>query len=419
MMILSVVMALRLAEVAAPASLQADLDGSGAVETITAVARGKGLRIEVADARGARLARVDTAPRPSAAARIEISSGSLGSSGELVEVVRRNADGSEECRSLWRYRDRTLSPVPITGRLGPILECGKPEGWQYRWEASEGAPAEYVRERTRTVADGSHYQKETYRYTGFRAEFDPTRSVSQINGVRIPSWSTATLYPRTAVERVTQRYDLSLLRQSPRLRFETDPEKGVFAAAISRPGRAARLLVTSAVAGEEKNTVVLTLASGPQSGSATVRLSTDGTLPVEAQLSGLGEDVSVPFAVVTASNGPGLEAYLTAEEELALHALPGTWDARDGERLEIQIVSVSPTILRLGSSEFVLDTARAPAGTDILLVPRSDKSPALAITLRGPDIFARTRVSCAPTTPCRTEGDSKLFRRLGSALVVR
>src|SRR5262249_9755353 len=145
----------------------------------------------------------------------------------------------------WRYRDRTLSPVPVAGRLGPLLECGRPEGWKYGWETSENAPAEYVRERTRTVADGSHYQKESYRYTGFRTEFDPARSTAQINGVNIPSWSTATLYPRTAVERVTQRYDLSLLRQSPRLRFETDPEKGVFAVAISRPERAERLAVTS------------------------------------------------------------------------------------------------------------------------------------------------------------------------------
>jgi len=419
MTIFSLVMAFWLAEVAPPASLRADLDGEGAIETITAVPRGKELRIEVADIRGARLARVDTAPRSSAAARVTISGGSLGGSGELVEIVRQNADGSEECRSLWRYRDRTLSPVPITGRLGPLPECGKPEGWEYRWEASENAPAEYVRERTRTVADGSHHQKESYRYAGFRAEFDAARSVAQINGVEIPSWSMATLYPRTAAERVTLRYDLSLLRQSPRLRFETDPEKGVFAATISRPAGAERLPVTSIAQGDEENSMVLTLGSGPRSGRATVRLSADGKLPIEAHLSGLGEDVAGTFAVMTAPRGQGFEAYLTAEEELALHALPGRWDARDGERLEVQIVSISPTILRIGSSEFALDTARAPAGTDILLVPRSDTNTAMAITLRGPDIFARTKVSCGPRTPCRTEGDSKLFRRLGSALVVR
>ena len=164
----------------------------------------------------------------------------------------------------------------------------------------------------------------------------------------------------------------------------------------------------------------LTLGSGASSGRATVQISTDGKLPIEARLIGMGDDVVAPFAVVTTSTGgTNSEAYLTAEEELALHALPGTWDARDGERLEVQIVSISPTVLRVGSSEFVLDSSRAPAGTDMLLVPRSDRSPALAITLRGPDIFARARASCAPTTACKTEGDAKIFHRLGSALVVQ
>jgi len=418
-MILAVVTAFWLAEVAAPASLKADLDGDGAVETITAVPHGKAMRIEVADAGGKRLARVDTAPRRFAAAHITITSGTLGSMGELVEVVRSSADGSEECRSLWRYRDRTLSPVPVSGRAGPLPECGKPEGWSYRWEAQENAPAVLVRERTREVADGSHHQKESFRYTGFRAEFDPARSTSRINGVDIPSWSNVTLYPRSALERVTLRYDLSALRQSPRLRLDGDPEKGVFAASIERPARTERFVVTSATRGQERGTMELTLGSGPSPGRATVGISTDGKLPIEARLVGMGDDVAAPFAVVTAPTGTGLEAYLTAEEELALHALPGTWDARDGERIEVQIVSISPTILRLGTSEFAVDTNRAPAGTDMLLVPRSERSPALAITLRGPDIFARAKASCAPTKPCKTEGDSKIFRRLGSALVVQ
>jgi hypothetical protein len=418
-MILAIVTAFWLADVAAPASLNADLDGGGAVETITAVARGKGMRIEVADAGGKSLARVDTAPRKSAATHITISSGSLGNAGALVEVVRRSADGSEECRSLWRYRDRTLSPVPVSGRSGLLPECGNPEGWSYRWETADDGPAEYVRERTREVADGSHHQKEFYRYAGFRAELDPARSVAQINGVDIPSWPNLTLYPRSALQRVSMRYDLSALRQSPKLRLEGDPEKGVFAASIERPARTERFVVASAARDREKGTMELTLGSGPSSGSATVRTSTNGTLPIEARLVGMGADVAEPFAVVAMATGKGLEAYLTAEEELALHALPGTWDARDGERLEVQIVSVRPTILRLGTSEFALDTNRAPAGTDMLLVPRSDRRPALAITLRGPDIFARATASCVPEKPCKTEGDSKIFRRLGSTFVAQ
>jgi hypothetical protein len=416
-MILAILTSLWLAAGSNAASLEADLDGEGSILKMTAAARGKGLRLEVFDAQGRLLVRLDTAPRETAPARVSLTSGSMPGGGELIEVVRASADGSEECHSLWRYRDRTLTAVPVIGRTGALAECGAPDGWSYRWEGDEKTPVEYVRERTRVVADGSHHQKESYRYAGFRAELDAKRSRSEINGVLIPGWLNVILYPRPALERLTRRYDLSFVRESPRLRFEADPEKGVFAATLERPSRSDRLLVTSAEPGERNDKLNLTL--GSDSKRAEVWLSADRMLPVEARLKGLGDDVVAPFGVVTAYRGAALEAYPTAEEEVAVQALSGTWDARDGERLEVQVVSTSPTVLRLSGSEFLLDATRAPAGTDLLLMPRNEKNPPLAITLRGPDIFARTKASCASASPCRVDGDAKVFHRLGSSVMVR
>jgi hypothetical protein len=400
-----------------------DLDGSGAVETITATGKGKAVRLQVMDAGGKRLARAEAPSPGSAPLRIAISAGSLGSAGELIEIVASRQNGDQECRTLWRYRGGALTRVPVLGGPNPIPDCGNAGGWTYRWEKSQpDAPADYTRERTRASAEGLHHQTEVYRYTGFRIELDRARSTADINGVTIPNWSSAVLYPRPVLDPLFSRFDLSPLRKSPRLRFETDREKGVFAAILQRPGGVERLPVTGSVPGKEKNEIELTVDSGQKSGQITVRLAPDQTFPREVLVRGLGEDLAPAFIPVMRFIGSAFEVYESAEQELAVQGLSGTWDANNGERVQISLVSPSPAVLRFGNSDFLLNIAQAPAGTDVALLPPKSSNPTLALTLRGPDAFARVRVSCAPANaaePCRPEGGSQIFHRLGASVAVQ
>ncbi|HTD52523.1 MAG TPA: hypothetical protein VK780_05825, partial [Thermoanaerobaculia bacterium] len=281
-MLLSLVAAVLLAAESPSATLAADLDGGGTPETVTAAKRGKSVRLEVLDARGQRLARADAPSPASGLSRIALDTGSLGSVGALVQVVASSSSGDLECRSLWRYRDGTLSRAPVIGAAGPLPDCGKAGEWTYGWERSQPeAPAVYLREQTRATPDGPFHQKQVYRYAGFRVELDPDRSVAEIGGVAIPSWATAILYPRPALEGLRKRFDLSALQKAPRMRFETDRQKGVFAAMLERSGGSERLLVTAAAAGKEKNEMDLTLTSGEKTGHALVRLGSDRSTPLE------------------------------------------------------------------------------------------------------------------------------------------
>jgi hypothetical protein len=423
-MLLSLVAAVLLAAESPSATLAADLDGGGTPETVTAAKRGKRVRLEVLDARGQRLARAEAPSPGSGLSRITLDTGSLGSAGALVQVVAVSSSGDLECRSLWRYRDGTLSRAPVIGAAGPLPDCGKAGDWTYGWERSQpDAPAVYVREQTRATPDGAFHQKQIYRYAGFRVEFDADHSAAEIGGVTIPTWSTATFYPRPALEGLGKRFDLSALRKAPRLRFETNRQKGVFAAMLERSGSSQRLLVTAAAAGQEKNEMDLTITSGEKTGQAIVRLGSDRSTPLEVLVRGFGEDLAPAFAPVTRFTGSSLEVYETAEQELAVGGLLGTWDAPNGERLEIALVSPSPTVVRVGGSEFVLNIESAPSGADALLVPRKGSTPTLALSLRGPDAFTRVKVSCttaSPGTPptCRSEGASQVFHRLGSSMAV-
>src|SRR5450432_4322555 len=184
-------------QLAAPAagqapSFSADLDGDGASESVSAVLRRKMARIEVRSAAGKILASAD-APAPAGNPRIAFTAGSLGSAGALLEVIA--ASEKEECRSLWRFQQSSLSRVPLVGGTAASrADCSPPAGWAYTWDRpSEDAPAEYRRERTRETEGGTHHQVESFRYAGFRLEIDPARSRAEIRGIGIPRWYPARL----------------------------------------------------------------------------------------------------------------------------------------------------------------------------------------------------------------------------------
>ncbi|HEX7252126.1 MAG TPA: hypothetical protein VF376_04525, partial [Thermoanaerobaculia bacterium] len=412
------VAAILLATTSNGVSLTAHLDGSGLPRIVTAVARGTKIRIEVDDAFGKRMARID-APSPASNARVTLETGSLGSAGALIEVA--GTSGGRECRTLWRLRDKTISRVDIIGPGGPLPDCAATGEWTYRWEQSRpDAPADYRRERTRSTPDGPHHESQVYRYVGFRVELDRALSTATIGDVSIPSWPKNVLYPRPALENLLQRFDLSPLRKAPTLRFETDQENGIFAAVLQRSGVTERFRVTGTAPGQEKNELDLTLADGLKSGHALVRLGSDRSTALDVLVRGLGDDLESAFAPVTQFNGASLEVYETAEQELATAVLPGSWDSSSGEHVQIALVSSSPAVVRLGASEFKLSITAAPSGTDVLLIPEK-ASPSLALTLRGPDAISRVNVSCDPPSSggeplCRADGGGLLFHRLGSSI---
>jgi len=403
------------------ASLTAHIDGSGLPRIVTAEARGKNIRLQVNDAFGKRMARAE-APSPAPNARVSLEAGSLGSAGALIEVS--GTSGAQECRTLWRFREQAITRVPVIGPGGPLPDCATAGEWSYRWERSRpDAPADYLRERTRSTPDGPHHEVQVYRYVGFQVELDRARSIATIGDLAIPNWPGNVMYPRPALESLLQRYDLSPLRKAPTLRFETDQQKGIFAAVLHRSGVTERFRVVGSAPGQEKNEISLTLASGEKTGQALVRLGSDQSTALDVLLRGLDEDFGPAFAPVTRFNGASLEVYETAEQELAATVLPGAWDASSGERVQIALASSSPAAVRLGDSEFTLSISAAPSGTDVLLVPEK-ANPSLALTLRGPDTFSRVKVSCDPASSdkeplCRTEGAGLLFHRLGSSVAIQ
>jgi hypothetical protein len=412
------------AEKPSTAILTGDLDGAGSPKTITATPRGGKIRLDVVDARGKRLARAEAPSPKTATPRLELDGGSLASAGILVQLAVSDAGGNF-CRTFWRYRDRRLSQVPLVRRGSPLPDCAHDEGWNSRWVQSRpDGPADYVRERTRLTSGGAHHQTEAYRYTGFRLELDTARSSAQIAGVTIPRWLESTLYPRPALERLFSRFDLSILRTCPKLRIQTDPEEGVFAATLERPQGTEHLTFTAETPGNEKDEIRFTVHSGEQTGSVQIHVAPDGSGPVEVLLRGFDDDTRAAFIPVTRQEGSRLRLYATAEQELAVEALSGLWDASNGDHLEVSVVSLSPLVVRFGGSELSMEIARAPEGTDLALIPRNASGPTWALRLRGPNVFDKIRVSCpepgaVPKTPCRTtEGTGQLFHRLGASIAV-
>jgi hypothetical protein len=402
----------------AAAPLTVDLDGDGAPEQVSVLARKKKARLEIREPSGKVLAEVDVpVPRDASAGipTVELSTGSLGSAGALLEVAA--SSGGAECRSVWRYRDRALARVPIAAP--DVRECGRSGEWTYEWErTSEESPARYRRERTRETDLGPHHVVEAYRYAGFRMEPDPAGSRSEIRGVAIPSWYPATLYRRSALDGLYSHYDLSELKKSPRLQILADRERGVFSIRISdASGRLERTLpVTASRPGAEPNEVILTLGSAEPPVEARVALSGRSTVAGEVQLTGMGKDLDVLYTPATLFTGEALHVYARAEDALASAGLVGSWSGAKGDALTITLASNDPVLIAIAGSQFAVEVDRAPAGVDALLVPKAGGPPTSGILLRGPDSLERVAVQCDSATPlsdCRANRTGELFKRVG------
>src|ERR1700730_5038808 len=92
-------------------SLTADLEGDGRPETVVTAGRRGSVRVQILDENGRKTAD-GRAPSPDADVySVALTSAPLGSAGSLVELTA--STDALVCRSVWRYRNRTLSRLPI------------------------------------------------------------------------------------------------------------------------------------------------------------------------------------------------------------------------------------------------------------------------------------------------------------------
>lgn len=405
-----------------PVTLSADLDGDGAAETVTAVPRRNAVRLEVRRGAGSkRIASVD-APAPAFGVEaLSVVRGDLGSSGSLVEVVA--SAKSEECRSVWRLRDRTLLRVPVWDGSAPLPDCGKASEWTYAWERRAGDPtAEYRRERTRELSTGTHHQIQSFRYAGFRLEPDAARSLSEIDGTAIPSWYPALLYPRPTLDSLYGRFDLSAFKTGPRIRWRTDPSSGVFALEVERGAERSLLPVGAVRKGPGRNELVMTFGPSEPGKTARLTLAGESTAPGETVLKGFGEDVDGLYNPAIRVLDGVLRVFPSAGEELGSMGLVGQWTGGAGERMNVDLASSDPFLLQVGGGKYRIEVERAPQGVDALLIA-ADGSGAFGVSLRGPNALERLPVQCdarpGPPAGCRPAGKGELLHRVGARVNAR
>ncbi|MDQ6893527.1 MAG: hypothetical protein M3167_12710 [Acidobacteriota bacterium] len=409
---------------APPASLSIDLDGDGAPEQVSAVAKRRTARVEVRSAASGKVVARAEVPAPASKSdgvpEITLSAGSLGSAGALLEVVA--ASGARECRSVWRLREKSLLRVPLAASP-PAADCGARGEWSYGWDQpAADSPAEYRRERTRETGLGPHRKVESFRYAGFRLEIDPVRSSSEIRGVQIPSWYAATLYQRSALDGLYAHYDLSALKKSPRLRFVTDSEQGAFAARLLSSTGERVLPVTKLERGAEPNEVLLTLGSSEPAVRARVALAGKPGVPGEVTLQGAGPDADVLYTPATLVTEGGLHVFATAEDALVTTSLVGSWSGRNAENVTMTLASNDPVLLGIGNLQFSVEVEGAPDGIDALFVPRAGGAPTSGLILRGPNSIERVPVRCETAVPpfgCRPAGPPEVLRRVGGRVNAR
>jgi len=408
-----------------PASptLLLDLDGDGVVETVTAAPHGKKIRIDVRDAAGKRRARAEAPAPESGVYGITLASGTPDGAGALFEVSA--VDPRRECHTIWRLKEKQLSPVPIVGSKGKLADCSSPEGWTSRWKKpGEDSADEYLRERTRSTAEGEYHRVEVYRFSGSELTLDPARSTADIDGLSIPDWSPLHLYPRPLLETLLSCFDLSPFKTTPWLRIVTDRDEGVFALEVARPSATRRFSIRQGHPDPEKTEWLLTASDGERSGQIRLRLAADERHPLEVTVEGLEEDLRQSFVPVSRWSSRGVELFTSAEDELLIKSLVGDWDSSRGERISITSVSTNPAVADFGNQRGRLDIAQAPQGSDVILLPRDGSAPRVALLLRGPNVLTRMPVTCEPaktTRPeaCRVSGAGDSFRRVGSQLNTR
>lgn len=399
-------------------SLTADFDGGGGAETARVTVSGAATDLEIADASGRTVAREPLSVPPSAAGAIAFSAGALGSAGTLLEVEYPSAQGVR-CRSVWRFREGRLMRLPVRGPGGILPECVGAD-WTYRWQRLDPkAPSLYVRERAFATPEGTARDVEAYAFSGFELTFAPDRSHRDIRGVAIPDWPDAVFYPRALLEEtLSSRYGLSRLRSAPQVRLVTSQADWKFELRVEyTSGRTRTFPVCAATRGPAEEELHLTAEADGQTAYVTVALSGwEEMLPVEALVVGLGTPMDDFYLPVLGRESGALRIYPSAEDEIAVRALPGRWSNARGDAIEVTFVSGFPALLRVGGREVSLSIAGAPEGVDLLLVPY-DGSPATAgVTLLGPDRIARVPLVCDASRSCRVAGTPQAFRRTGARL---
>jgi hypothetical protein len=407
-----VLLAARAAASSPPASITDDFSGEGRRETITAAVRGDGVRLEARDASGKRVGAAPDVPVPGGGRpAVTMTSGSIGSAGALLEVAA--SSGDTVCRSVWRLRDGALNRLPVYGEKDALTDCDS-GGWTSHWDQRFNEPARYVRERTHAVAQGTLHESRVYTFRGFEMRLDAAKSSAEVNGISIPAWVEAALYPNANLEGLARRYALSGLAKGPRLRFETDHEKGAFAAVLSDAQGELRLPVTAAKPFEQDEKG-LEISAGDE-GKVAIRLAVaGGKAPQTAAVRGAGR-FDGGYASIIQWQDREIQVFASAEQELALEYLPGAWMTDRRERLVVS-PAPGPASVRLGDAEVALGLAGAPAGTDLLLTPSAGGPASWALKLEGPDAFRRVPVQCGPDGgDCRVAGDGETFRRIGSLL---
>jgi hypothetical protein len=394
-----------------------DLDGDGREETVSATSERGAVRLAVRGTGGATLASAK-APAPSAdVVHVDLSAGSLGSAGALLEVAA-STDASA-CVSIWRFREGRLARLPIHDAKGKDLpDCERAGEWTYRFEgAGEGRPADLVRERSEKSAQGSLRIREAFAFAGFSLDADPRRSTREIEGVPIPAWPDSIYYSTAALETLYGRYDLSRLRAEPALRIHADSDRGVFTVELSQNGSSVTGPVESyAARGRE---VDLGAKFGDKTAQMTLSFAGDPNQPVEVRVEGLGEAYDRMYGPAGTLHGRGPRVFASAADELAVQELESTWLDPKGGQWPLALEGSPPYRLRVAGDLYAIDLGRAEKPADLVLTPVAAGRP-WGIVLRGRNVIERIPVTCAgapngsPPPPCRPEGPPERMRRLGA-----
>jgi hypothetical protein len=409
--------AIPLAAATVPVSISVDLDGTGSVETVTAAASKRGASLTVRSGEGKTIASAEAPGPRTGAASVRLSAGSLGSAGALLEAIVTGA-GTDECRSVWRLAGGSLLRVPVSTDDGSLPDCGPADGWTWSWDQpSKDAPARYRRERLRETPGGTLKQVESFRYAGFKLERDPERSVSEIRGLAIPSWFGATLYPKSTLESLYTRYDLSSLRAAPRLVWRTDPDAGVFDLEVERDGKRETMPVVSLSKGADRNERLVTVRGARGDRQVRMTLAGDSSSPAETVLANFDEGLDGFYTPAMRIVEGGLRIFASASDELGSNGLAGTWTGGKGETMAVTIAAADPLLLQISKGKYRVEIDAAPAGIDALLLA-TDGAPPFGVRLRGPNALERVPLRCGsrPGRDCKPTGPGDRFHRVGARL---
>ena len=139
-----------------------------------------------------------------------------------------------------------------------------------------------------TVATDRMEQVETVS-VGVWVQVGTRHEAAEINGVAIPPWNEATLYPKTALESLSQRFRLAPLARGPRLRFEADRDQGVFDVRLSDADGEMRFPVTGSKPVEREDPGVELTATAPGGAPVEVLVTVaGGSTPQDVSVKGAG-----------------------------------------------------------------------------------------------------------------------------------